>query len=590
MAVPELEAALDVEWQQLRQCFETAAARQRQTLRSILQGSGGQPMQDERAEPHTLDAAFAAPQAPDSEPRERSNREILVEGESLQPPCTPPGILHDAWKPANAAHKASLAALGLPDASRTTTSTRRVPSLFQEPTEEIKEYFSQVLNVSGGPKPVRCVRNVLLSVYYWLNTVEEPDHTGCLARFVDGMFENICAGAIVLNVILMAVATNEQLANPGRPANEVVQGFELAFIVFYIFELSLKVFVHRLFYFVGENWGWNVFDTALVLFSAQDIVAMAMSTEQGSNVSFLRMLKTAKLAKVLRVARILHAFRELRVILQSLLGSLKSLVWSLIMMAFIYFMFALLFTQVTADYLSEQYSENKMTPDDQDWQNIMGTFGSVGTGMLTLFQGSFGADWTVPFGYVSRMGAGLQSCYIFFTAFINISLLNIVTGIFVESAMKLAQPENEQKALAEMRDQKENAEELRKIAEICEKDKDGYISPQEFAEFIRHPLLRAKLTVLGINIRDAEMFFSMLLAAGDGESSVPVDDFVKGCLRLQGAATSIDLQCLVFRVCMIQTSQSQFMEACTARLDLLARQIATLTNKSQKQTGVCNRP
>merc|ERR1711997_822098 len=51
--------------------------------------------------------------------------------------------------------------------------------------------------------------------------------------------------------------------------------------------------------------------------------------------------------------------------------------------------------------------------------------------------------------------------------------------------------------------------------------------------------------MLGLDVRDAESFFSLLASNNDGRD-VDIDNFVNGCMRLKGPATSIDIQALLY--------------------------------------------
>lgn len=55
----------------------------------------------------------------------------------------------------------------------------------------------------------------------------------------------------------------------------------------------------------------------------------------------------------------------------------------------------------------------------------------------------------------------------------------------------------------------------------------------------------ASVLGLGIDIKNAETFFQMLVEL-QGESTIDANTFANACVRMKGAATSIDLQTVMF--------------------------------------------
>merc|ERR1712113_267862 len=94
----------------------------------------------------------------------------------------------------------------------------------------------------------------------------------------------------------------------------------------------------------------------------------------------------------------------------------------------------------------------------------------------------------------------------------------------------------------------------------------GFVSRDVFAEGIAKGRLRAYLSVLGLDIKDAEMFFGMLAIAG-GRDEVSIEAFVEGCMRMKGLATSLDLQTLTYRTQLIQQAQKRSYEGLVRRLE-----------------------
>merc|ERR1711972_1206913 len=80
-------------------------------------------------------------------------------------------------------------------------------------------------------------------------------------------------------------------------------------------------------------------------------------------------------------------FNELRMILNSLIGCVISLFWSVIMLLLFFFMFGIAFVQSSTNWLREP--DNFDNPDGEVLQL---EFSSVQLAMLALFRASTGGD------------------------------------------------------------------------------------------------------------------------------------------------------------------------------------------------------
>lgn len=68
---------------------------------------------------------------------------------------------------------------------------------------------------------------------------------------------------------------------------------------FFGFEVLLRLWVHRLFFFCNDAWKWSVFDLVLVAQSCFDLVSDMVVDDEPSkgNISFLRTLRLLRLAR-----------------------------------------------------------------------------------------------------------------------------------------------------------------------------------------------------------------------------------------------------------------------------------------------------
>eukprot|EP00404_Azadinium_spinosum_P034744 CAMPEP_0180657982 /NCGR_PEP_ID=MMETSP1037_2-20121125/56745_1 /TAXON_ID=632150 /ORGANISM="Azadinium spinosum, Strain 3D9" /LENGTH=83 /DNA_ID=CAMNT_0022684807 /DNA_START=37 /DNA_END=285 /DNA_ORIENTATION=+ len=80
--------------------------------------------------------------------------------------------------------------------------------------------------------------------------------------------------------------------------------------------------------------------------------------------------------------------------------------------------------------------------------------------LLTAITG--GEDWLVYYNILTPLGSGLTALlFVFFVGFSQLAVWNIVTGIFIENAMKYAQPSRDEASIEVMRKELELSKELR---------------------------------------------------------------------------------------------------------------------------------
>jgi len=304
-----------------------------------------------------------------------------------------------------------------------------------------------------------------------------------------------------------------------------------------------------------------------VVYGTFDLMFEYMVGSSGNSSHWMRSLRLFRTAKVLRMMRVIKVLQELNLLMACILGSLRALMWSLVLMAVILYMFSLVFVQQAATYFAQD-------PDQQNELTAAGlkhAFGSVEDSILTLFQTLFGGDDWAKFQMLLReAGPFGEIVYILFIAFANIALLNILTGVFVENALKLAQPNFFEKAAEHHRDLVEQAKVLQELCCEWDTDENGLLSYQEFVDMVSHPKVRKYLDYLGLEVPSLEMFFSLL---ADDCGQVSCNTFVTACMRLRGDAKCIDMKQLFLEVKLSRT----------LRKDIKA--IKQVLNQSMMQEG-----
>jgi len=229
--------------------------------------------------------------------------------------------------------------------------------------------------------------------------------------------------------------------------------------------------------------------------------------------------------------------------LQSVMGSFVSLFWSFALLVFIFFLFSIATVQGVTSYLAA----NRGNIDPELDAAIHEHFGSVRTAVLSYFMATSGGnDWSLYYNVLAKTSEVTAALFVFAVGFTQIALLNIMTGVFVENAMKLAQPDRNVMALEQRRASLNDARDLRNILKQLDVDNTGTVTWDEFRSVASDPCVSALLEVMGLDIKDARLMFAMFCETGHS-TEVSLDFLVDSFIRMQGPATSIDLQTLAFK-------------------------------------------
>merc|ERR1719235_1635114 len=117
----------------------------------------------------------------------------------------------------------------------------------------------------------------------------------------------------------------------------------------------------------------------------------------------------------------------------SLMGSMRTFFWSMVMIAMANYMMSLIFVEAAATTLSS----DTLDPDVKTQLELR--YGSLFKTMWTLYQStSGGQDWASLCAPLKSTGLGYYYLFIFYLNFQSIALLNVVLGVFVDTAMKAA--------------------------------------------------------------------------------------------------------------------------------------------------------
>jgi hypothetical protein len=271
----------------------------------------------------------------------------------------------------------------------------------------------------------------------------------------------------------------------------------------------------------------------------------------------LRVLRVVMIARFLRVLRF-FGLGSLQLMINCIIGTLGTLAWCLMLVAFLTFSFSIFFVQSFAFSL-EAHQEDVT---EEQFKEVMNRFGSVSKGMLTLSMAiSGGMDWGDMWDILRLAGPLAHSFYLGFVFFSLIAMWNIITSIFVEKALQFAKPDADARILQVRKSQMESAKELKQLFAHIHFNDAHACTFQDFSDFLAVPEFWAGLEEKGINPEEAETFFLMLLKQNPtNDDRVDIDFLVESCLRIKGPASSMDLQMMRYELREMKRNQAAIVK------------------------------
>eukprot|EP00929_Paragymnodinium_shiwhaense_P044208 TRINITY_DN22690_c0_g1_i2.p1 TRINITY_DN22690_c0_g1~~TRINITY_DN22690_c0_g1_i2.p1 ORF type:complete len:302 (-),score=48.27 TRINITY_DN22690_c0_g1_i2:369-1274(-) len=231
-----------------------------------------------------------------------------------------------------------------------------------------------------------------------------------------------------------------------------------------------------------------------------------------------------ELLRIVRLLRLLHLVEELSKIIISLSSSLSSLSWVLALLGILTYFFSVLFTQLSVLHVS---------PDDPQFDDLMSFFGSIPTTAFTLFASIFGGlGWDVPAKLLASTISPV-ACLLFFLfiASFQIAMMNIITGVFVDKAMRTGHEVEEQNI-------------CNRVTDVFFKDGNKQsITWDAFEKKLQTADMESYLKAIDVSVSEAQNLFELLDT--DNSRTVNCSELVNGLLRLRGNAGALEVSLLL---------------------------------------------
>eukprot|EP00439_Symbiodinium_sp_Y106_P036229 s3556_g4.t1 len=313
------------------------------------------------------------------------------------------------------------------------------------------------------------------------------------------IFDLFFALVIISNAVYLGIRV-ETMDPRFPPPQASTLPVQLTYGIVFSLEVILRLFAAGPGEYVcGSDWAWNWLDVAVVVSSwtaiVIDFVYEGSDAGVSSSIRMVRIIRASRLLRILRTVWVIRFIGALRTLVASLVDTLRSLFWALLLLFLIIYVFGILFTDIALEYVQENFQENGEID-----VNLMKYFGSLYNSAATLFRA--------------------------------------ISGVFCNSAIKSA----ERDMKAKLEDRHDFRALMMSIFKQIDASGDGKLTLTEFETLFDSEAMKALMETADIKAADAWSLFASL--DQDGDSLVDVNEFIERCLELHGPARALDLHTL----------------------------------------------
>eukprot|EP00927_Polykrikos_kofoidii_P069802 TRINITY_DN6543_c0_g2_i1.p1 TRINITY_DN6543_c0_g2~~TRINITY_DN6543_c0_g2_i1.p1 ORF type:complete len:610 (-),score=77.80 TRINITY_DN6543_c0_g2_i1:56-1846(-) len=361
-----------------------------------------------------------------------------------------------------------------------------------------------------------------------------PQDAGCsllqqkATSVVDsGLCSVILSITIVINAVVIGWDTNRSAILRTTEEDPMLAAVNSICFSITFLDLVLRMLADgQNFFSLDENGKWNIFDFVMV--GGQGIEEagkhLAFSGKSFQWFGVIRLLRVFRVLRLLRASGRFGIVKETRILLVSISRTARSLCSAFFILMMMEFCLAVFFTQ--------SVTNAKLTFDDElpaDMKRLEELFGTMPQSMLTLYQSiSSGINWCELEGPLRSGISPLMTFVIIgYVSFSLMALMNVITSIFINSAIRSAE-EDQRSALVSA---------MQRLLEQCDEDGSGTINWVEFLLAVDSEESEHFFKEIDMEPEDALKLFKLLDVNNTGE--LESDELIQGCLNLQGPVKAI---------------------------------------------------
>eukprot|EP00427_Karlodinium_veneficum_P027567 CAMPEP_0169211874 /NCGR_PEP_ID=MMETSP1016-20121227/15986_1 /TAXON_ID=342587 /ORGANISM="Karlodinium micrum, Strain CCMP2283" /LENGTH=441 /DNA_ID=CAMNT_0009289521 /DNA_START=81 /DNA_END=1403 /DNA_ORIENTATION=- len=329
-------------------------------------------------------------------------------------------------------------------------------------------------------------------------------------------FQGVSALVIFSNAIIIGLETD-------FPTFPMWFWFEQALLIFFVFELSVRLCRHRLNYFLHEDdWVWNLLDFGIVASGVSDQWVMPLleilkrqthDRSQHAGVVFM-LMRMLRLLRIVRLFRLVKIVRPLYQLAQGVLEALQGMFWVLV--------FMILCTR----FIGHAAALPEDMRDDEDIEPIKKMFGTVTESMFTLF-GTMTSWSLIKFVPLFKAAPLLMPSFVLFYIYSAWALLAVMTGVVSENLIAIRDQRDKEETAKEERRKQNITDVLHDLFAKADVDNSKSVTRHEFNQMLKDPTL-SKLLSKNSNLKVSDLYEIFEFLDNDGGGTLTIDEFMSG--------------------------------------------------------------
>jgi len=406
--------------------------------------------------------------------------------------------------------------------------------------------------------------------------------------------DSIIGAVIVLNTLVLGVSTD---VSPLWLGWIIIDGL-FAFI--FLMELVVKVRIIGLQDFVcGREKVTNFFEMALVVLAILEFFLALVQRGQhhSGSAQLMSLLRTVRLFRVLRVLRVLRLdiFKELKVMIQGMIGGMRTLMWSVMLITLPVYGLCLVLREELGKLGEVGHGASYFDSMPRSFFTVFRCIvigecaDAGGRPIFVLVTERYGWAWGVVYSGMS--------------VFMTFGLFNVIVAMFVENVVEAAKSRDKLARKWRLRDEAFFAQRVTELLHIIFEYTDGgppvatqgvdihalaqdmEVTPEIFDKLRQHPRVRGIFDELDIADDDQYNLFETLDA--DGSGTIDLKELCDGIMKLRGDACRSDIIAINFMLqnlqAEVQGCNQNFLRALQGQADRIGQMHAVLC---QDEPGV----
>lgn len=397
-------------------------------------------------------------------------------------------------------------------------------------------------SLARSTRKVSCWQHLLNCLGYDSRHLKQPD-TWLAKKVNSTSFGLVCSVITIVNALVIGLETDLSmrgaLSTPPSSSSVVFFYIDLSFAVWFTAELLVRMWSHGSWFLASPaDWRWNLLDAFLVATAIFAVISDFLG-KSTSNLTFLRILRVFRVVRIARVVRVARFCKEMRKMMFSIMACTGSLIWSFIFLLMIMFMFSIFFMQGAITHIEEtEYNDDVRL----GFKEYYGTLYDCMFALLAAILG--GADWLDILRPIAAVSQVYRLAFAFYVVFVVLGVLNILTGVFLESAKDFK--DRDLVVQQEITRMDNFIGEMLDLFHEFDPHETGKISYENFSIYIADESVQAYLTSHLLDTTHADMLYHLLDRGNLGD--INIHDFIHGLLRLKGAAKELDTRVLLHEV------------------------------------------